>query len=1233
MRLQVVLFLVAFLHVGIPARCADAVSVDFVGDNPGLILTSSQEWGQLGLNTAAHPAGQTAMPLQIAEKTYAKGLGCHARGEIVLALDKEYSLFEAEIGVQKQSGNCGSVIFRARADAVDIFKSTKIDGTMSAQPIRFSVEGVEELRLLVNDAGDGIACDLGNWADARLTRSVNAATGQNAAENSVNVAPFARTTTWDPSRSDGARANRTQEFRAEDLFTETELKPKRNGSYAVPTWTNGIGCIGLQWLNRRALRELVLQFPDAAQVPSPNSVKIEGWFGESAWQGNWRPLSYELRQDGNRLICKLDRKARAIQTRKIRWILPAAGRPQSIRLAAFTRSTWGTTDIFVQVENPKSGGRGKLTVDNGEIFPLPIIHNPHNQKSAITWSLGKPLQFRLRYSRPSHFKSDPTVLLFDLPSGKLGVGVEDVLANDCVYLPEHGLFVARILPLPAGEGRGQGERNELRDASSSPSPSPLVQGRGFSLPVTLAEYKQRIASKKTVLDEVRTMPDQTLAQAMEKTHHDAQKEGPVLLSLACDNIKYQLDRNGTLSCLVCPNPAQAKHTTRFTLRPTFGDGKSTNLTRGLDGEWLPIPLIEIADGGVIYRQRTFVAPADEPGDSPTRLNRRSVCVVEFTITNNLTEPAEASLALALTRPDKSAVELQPKSRGWQLFTGEEKLGFIATNNAALLTATAQDGTTKLKGTLPAHSGARCVAFLPTDRNISLGPFTAAQLRTATEAYWQAMLARSARVNTPDPLLNDIIRSSQVRCLIDARSEADGERVAAWIAAISYGPLESESHSPIRGMDLMGHEDFARRSLDFFIHRYNKEGFLTTGYTTFGTAWHLWTVGEHYRLYRDKAWLKQVASELARVCHWIVRQTEKTKKLDAHGKPVPEYGLMPPGVLADWNSFAYHFCMNAYYVAALREVGIALKDIGHPDARFFIKQSEELRKNTMRAYAWTQSRAPAMPLRDGTWIAHYPSQVHSPGNLGDFFPGQDAGRSWCYNVELGAHQLVPAGVLAPRSREVTQMMDHMEDVQFLADGWFDYPATMNHSDWFNNGGFSKVQPYYTRNGEIYAMQDEVKPFVRSYFNTIAAMLNPEVLTLWEHFHHSGAWDKTHETGYFLQQTRFMLAMEYGNELWLAPLITSNWLQDGAAVSAANVPTTFGKVSFRLSSHVKDGYIEAQVEAPIRSTPKALVLRLRHPERKPIRSVSVNGKPHTNFDPKRETITLPRGTKPLEVRAEF
>jgi hypothetical protein len=275
----------------------------------------------------------------------------------------------------------------------------------------------------------------------------------------------------------------------------------------------------------------------------------------------------------------------------------------------------------------------------------------------------------------------------------------------------------------------------------------------------------------------------------------------------------------------------------------------------------------------------------------------------------------------------------------------------------------------------------------------------------------------------------------------------------------------------------------------------------------------------------------------------------------------------------------------------------------------------------------------LPLRNGTWIPLYPSQVHSPGKLADFFPGQDAGRSWCYDVEGGAQQLVPAGVLDASSAEVTRMMDHLEDVQFLADGWFDYPARSNASDWFNLGGFSKVQPYYTRNAEIYALRDDVKPFLRSYFNTLAAMVNPEVLTMWEHFHHSGAWDKTHETGYFLYQTRTLLVTERGDQLWLAPFLPAAWLKDGLVVAVSNAPTRFGPVSYRIASHVKEGYIEASIQPPARILPKAVVLRLRHPEGRRLRGVTVNGRYHPDFDSAKDTIRFAPTATALAVRARY
>ena len=102
-----------------------------------------------------------------------------------------------------------------------------------------------------------------------------------------------------------------------------------------------------------------------------------------------------------------------------------------------------------------------------------------------------------------------------------------------------------------------------------------------------------------------------------------------------------------------------------------------------------------------------------------------------------------------------------------------------------------------------------------------------------------------------------------------------------------------------------------------------------------------------------------------------------------------------------------------------------------------------------------------------------------------------------------------------------------------------------------------------------MRNDVKPFIRSYFNTLPTLLNTEVLTIEEHFHRIGAWNKTHETGYFLSQTRFMLVMEHGDDsvAW-RPLVTSNWFKDAMAIDVRNAPTAFGPVSYHITSSTKE-----------------------------------------------------------------
>ncbi len=1149
--------------------------VEYLTDLQHRFVYFQQGWGELGINTCAHAPGQTPLPLRIRDKEYTRGLGHHAPGEIVVDLNGEYETFEAEVGVQWQGGNVGSVVFQVYVDGKKRFDSGVMRETDHPKPVRVSVKGANELRLVATDAGDGITCDCANWADARLTRARQPArTPQQTLR--VDVAPFAQVITSDPNRTDGCRAGRTEEYFAEDIFLEEPLIPNPDGTVTVPPLTDGRGSIGLHWLERRRLVELRLQFVSAP--PPPETVQMQAWVGESHWQGRWVPLPASVEQEQNEWTFRPDWRGVSGATygvRKVRWIFTSITEPIRVKsIRAFTSSRWDEVELTLRL---KSAGETSIHVYNGEIV------QGKDTTREVKWNGQAPLHLRVRYSRPSMSLSDRTVLRFRLPDSAFGVAVDDVLAHGAVYVPHAGLLVSR-------------------DAN-----------------LTIEQYQRQIARRKTVLERVRRLPEQTFAQAMEKTHHKVQNNGPMMLSQACDNRKFIVERDGKI------------RKDEMQIEPVIAGGKAQWKERHLHGGWLPVPVVIWRDGDMVYRQTSFVAPLDEqpiPGSSGW-LYQRAACFVLMEAENTASQPATAQIGLSV----KPAPQFRVFPEGYRIVHGQTVSAVVQSVGAGW-TGEAGEDALHFRASVPPKESRGLLLVLPAwemSADEVLPALSSQDALARTERYWQDVMSEATRIEIPDKDLLNVIRASQVHCLLAARNEEDGKRVAAWIASMAYGPLESEAHSVIRGMLLLGHREFARRALDYFVHRYNPAGYLTTGYTLMGTGWHLWTLGEYFALTRDSTWVQQVAPAVENVCRWIVRQRQKTMKRSPNGEPVPEYGLMPPGVMADWNAYAYYFALNGYYYAGLQHAARALAGVGVTGAEELLQEAQRFRRDILRAYRNTQAQMPVLPLQNGTWVPGSPSQVHCPAPTAHLFPGEDANRSWAYDVELGAHQLVPQGVIPHDSWEVGWMMDYLEDVAFLENGWFDYPAEQNRKDWFNLGGFSKVQPFYTRNPEIYALRNDPKPFIRSYFNMLASLLNEETLWLWEHFHNAGAWNKTHETGYFLQATRFMLAMEHGDELWLAPLVPSYWLKDGQSIRVENLLTRFGVVSYHVRSRVAQGMMEAEVTLPEVSEPVAVCLRILHPDGKRIRRVEVNGQLHSDFT--RDCVRLPATAGKTTIRVSF
>jgi alpha-galactosidase len=130
---------------------------------PGLIVLANNDPVQLN--------ARNGRPMRIVDREFTRGLYCHAVSEVVVRLPGPAKTLSALIGVdsneQTRPGR-GSVVFSVSAAGREAFRSQVTHEGMAAVPIRVDLAGAREFVLEVGDAGDGIACDQSDWAEAKV---------------------------------------------------------------------------------------------------------------------------------------------------------------------------------------------------------------------------------------------------------------------------------------------------------------------------------------------------------------------------------------------------------------------------------------------------------------------------------------------------------------------------------------------------------------------------------------------------------------------------------------------------------------------------------------------------------------------------------------------------------------------------------------------------------------------------------------------------------------------------------------------------------------------------------------------------------------------------------------------------------------------------------------------------------------------------------------------------------
>jgi len=481
-----------------------------------------------------------------------------------------------------------------------------------------------------------------------------------------------------------------------------------------------------------------------------------------------------------------------------------------------------------------------------------------------------------------------------------------------------------------------------------------------------------------------------------------------------------------------------------------------------------------------------------------------------------------------------------------------------------------------------------------------------QRRTECHKFWQTKLDASTSVKVPEQRIDEMIRAGLLH--LDTSSfgkEPDGP-VATNVGV--YAPIGTESSPIIQFIDSMGWHDVAERALDFFFATQHDDGFVQNfgGYEVETQAF-LWSAGEHYRYTRDNDWVRRVEPGLLKACNYLRAWRERNLKEELRGKG---YGMLEGRVADPTNKYRY-FMANSYYSLGLSRVAEMLEGIGSDQAEKLRAEAEALKNDVRTAVKDAIVNCPVVPLGDGTWCPTVPgwAEAGAPSFMAlDRTPDYTHYTFVLYDTMLGPLYL-PFGEVLDANEPITNAM-------------IDYHTDMLFS---RNVAFS--QPYYCRHSWVHLKRGEVKAFLKTYYNGFSGLSDRESYDFWEHYFFASP-HKTHEEGWFLLETRWMLYMEDGNTLNLLPGIPRKWLEDGKVIEIENAANYFGPISYRVKSELSKNQVKVKVVCNSDRKPESVKIRIPHPECLKAKSTSIG-----IYDPATETVTIESFTGTAELVIEF
>lgn len=986
------------------------------------------------------------------------------------------------------------------------------------------------------------------------------------------------------------------------------------------------GKLGVVWEDPREIHRVVVCFQGPA--PDPSRLKLEYWSsrwpkqrlpkdrepggGDVGWwelgnwyTGQWCTADTEIHTTKSEAIFTfrpVDERehpqvqgfhARYRYTLKLR-IVAEEGLPPVEGIQAFTDSRWVERVVRVAWQRaPRE--RPTFTAFNGEVAQVER-QAPHLYRLRV-WITENP--------DPNTF--DRT--LVTLQWGKRGFTFRpDELQAGPILLP-HG-HVAVF----AG--------NDLRDYET------LIRD-------------QKAHGRKTLYARVKELPEQTWRSAWKGM---PPKRSRIYFPLGLDGGRQRFRLNADGSILLRTNDHFLRHRPgKDTPRLDWERGPvhfrfglpDTPVDRTIEEASLPICHTSWEVDGVQIRQTAFVTQLEglrtdappPPGDAT------AVFMARFAFLNMDNVPRNATFKLSRETGDGPAV-MHMDANG--ILRDRER---IRGQVIAMGKAGVDDNILRWSWSLAPGETRSVIVKLPylllegEQEQATLEGLDFEKEQIAVAGYWRRRLDQSARLITPEPMLNEFYRAHAAHLLINCEREPGSERRFARVGSFSYGAFGNESCMMVVDLDRRGYHEVARACLDAWLHYqgtvplpgdfdsqegvlYGAGGYEAGGYNQHH-GWILWCLLEHYRFTRDREWLQKAAPGILAGANWIIRQRARTADRDDLS-----HGLLPAGSLEDIQDWWPWLSTNCYTWRGLAAAAWALEQIQHPEAARLRVEAEDYHRALLSAFRGAALRSPVVTLRDGTAVPHFPSH---PFRRGRCF-------GWICETLEGALHLLITRALDPHSQEATWILNDYEDNLFLSNQ-YGYMLEDFERDWFGRGGMS-MQACLLLDVEPYLYRDDVKNALRALFNAIAVGYFPDVRMLTEHaLPHMGDWrgdhfkssDEANAAGWL----RYLFVREEGDTLLLGQAIPRDWLRPGSRCGIERTCTYFGLASVVYEANTNR--ITAHVNGPLRNPPRQIRLRFREPGEHPLVRITVNGKPWKDIEG--EWVHLPGNIGQATVEATW